>query len=123
MERDFIFLPFLLREIFSLRTISQSRDCPLSRSRDPCIRIAVDRASVPYPENSLAGGGSHAGETRPMPEVTGPCDSNHMAFVVLSMMFTAQKGSGAPMWGQPKGRRLRCGDSRLGCPAKPALNQ
>jgi len=40
----------------------------------------MDDAIVPYPENSLAGVGSHAEESRPMPEVTRPCDMNHTVF-------------------------------------------
>ena len=44
------------------------------------IRIAVDRAYVPYPENSLAGVGSHGVEGSPMAEVTWPCEVNHRPF-------------------------------------------
>jgi len=36
-------------------------------------------AFVGRPENELAGVGSHAGKTGPMPNITYPCDKNHTA--------------------------------------------
>ena len=47
---------------------------------NPTIRIAMDRALVPHPENSLAELGSHGRRMRRRAEVTGPCDSNHKTF-------------------------------------------